>query len=55
MDTFYREVVGNRAESLAEYDRDVTHHVQGRFRCRDYQDKNGNKRYENVFEITVLV
>ena len=55
VDTFYGEVVGNRAESCPQYDKAVTHAVQGRFRCRDYQDKNGNKRYENVFEITALV
>lgn len=55
VDKFYGEVVGNRAESCEEYDKSVAHAVQGRFRCREYQDKNGNKRYENVFEISALV
>ena len=55
VDTFYAEAVGDTARVMPQFDPAVMHMVQCQLAIRDYDDKNGQKRWLTEVKIVKMV
>ena len=55
VDEFYAEMLGDMARDVQPFEVNIWHRVQAYIKQRQWQDKNGQTRYENQIVITKMV
>lgn len=55
IDTFYAEMIGDKSRTQQPLDVNIAHTVQCHMGIREWEDANGEKRYENRVTIDRIV